>query len=38
MVEAVSGQIFLIVVVARLVSLWGQYLPTRTPRGESPVE
>jgi hypothetical protein len=36
MVEAVSGQIFLIVVVARLVSLWGQYLPQRTPRGEPP--
>jgi hypothetical protein len=34
MVEAVSGQIFLIVVVARLVSLWGQYLPTRASRGE----
>jgi hypothetical protein len=38
MVEAVAGQIFLIVVVARLVSLWGQYLPTRTPRGEPHVE
>ena len=34
MVEAVSGQIFLIVVVARLVSLWGQYLPQRASRGE----
>jgi hypothetical protein len=38
MVEAVSGQIFLIVVVARLVSLWGQYLPTRTPPSEPHVE
>jgi hypothetical protein len=38
MVEAVLGQIFLIVVVARLVSLWGQYLPTRAPRGERGVE
>ena len=38
MVEAVSGQIFLIVVVARLVSLWGQYLPQRPPRSEQSVE
>jgi voltage-gated potassium channel Kch len=38
MVEAVAGQIFLIVVVARLVSLWGQDLPRRAPRGEQRVE
>jgi hypothetical protein len=38
MVEAVAGQIFLIVVVARLVSLWGQYLPARAPRSESTAE
>jgi hypothetical protein len=37
-VEAVLGQIYLIVVVARLVSLWGQYLPTRTPHAERGVE
>jgi voltage-gated potassium channel len=32
MLEAILGQIYLIVVVARLVSLWGQTLPPRTPR------
>jgi predicted neutral ceramidase superfamily lipid hydrolase len=31
MLEAILGQIYLIVVVARLVSLWGQYLPGRAP-------
>jgi hypothetical protein len=34
MVEAVLGQIYLIVVVARLVSLWGQYLPQRGAKVE----
>ncbi len=38
MVEAVLGQIYLIVVVARLVSLWGQYLPGRGPTVEGGVE
>jgi hypothetical protein len=38
MVEAVLGQIFLIVVVARLVSLWGQYLPRRASRSERGLE
>jgi hypothetical protein len=38
MVEAVSGQIYLIVVVARLVSLWGQYLPGRGSRVEGATE
>jgi hypothetical protein len=38
MVEAVLGPIFLIVVVARLVSLWGQYLPTRAPNMERSAE
>jgi voltage-gated potassium channel Kch len=38
MVEAVLGQIFLIVVVARLVSLWGQDLPSRAPRATSSAE
>jgi hypothetical protein len=33
MVEAVAGQVYLVVVVARLVSLWGQYLPQRAHRG-----
>jgi hypothetical protein len=32
MFEAILGQIYLIVVVARLVSLWGQNLPSRAPR------
>ncbi len=34
MLEAILGQIYLIVVVARLVSLWGQYLPGRVPDAE----
>ena len=38
MVEAVLGQIYLIVVVARLVSLWGQYLPGRAPTADGGVE
>jgi hypothetical protein len=32
MMEALLGQIFLVIVVARLVSLWGQNLPPRPPR------
>lgn len=32
MVEALLGQIYLVIVVARLVSLWGQDLPPRPPR------
>ncbi|HKT38730.1 MAG TPA: ion channel [Ktedonobacterales bacterium] len=32
MVEALSGQIYLVLVVARLVSLWGQELPPRHRR------
>ncbi|MGZ6307069.1 MAG: potassium channel family protein [Ktedonobacterales bacterium] len=32
MVEALLGQIYLVIVVARLVSLWGQNLPPRPPR------
>ncbi len=31
MVEALLGQIYLVIVVARLVSLWGQTLPPRPP-------
>jgi hypothetical protein len=38
MVEAVLGQIYLIVVVARLVSLWGQYLPQRGSKVEGSAE
>jgi hypothetical protein len=38
MVEAVMGQIYLIVVVARLVSLWGQYLPQRGSKVEGSAE
>jgi hypothetical protein len=34
MLEAILGQIYLIVVVARLVSLWGQHLPGRAPDAE----
>jgi hypothetical protein len=34
MLEAILGQIYLIVVVARLVSLWGQYLPGRASDAE----
>lgn len=39
MVEALFGQIFLVIVVARLVSLWGQARPhreSRLPRDEAP--
>jgi voltage-gated potassium channel len=32
MLEAILGQVYLIIVVARLVSLWGQDLPARAPR------
>ena len=32
MVEALAGQIYLVIVVARLVSLWGQNFPPRPPR------
>ena len=38
MVEAVAGQIYLIVVVARLVSLWGRYLPQRASKGDGATE
>jgi hypothetical protein len=34
MVEALSGQIYLVIVVARLVSLWGQQRPEQPPRHE----
>ena len=37
MLEALSGQIFLVIVVARLVSLWGQALPrSERPRRRQP--
>jgi hypothetical protein len=32
MMEALLGQIYLVIVVARLVSLWGQNLPPRPPK------
>lgn len=35
MTEALSGQIYLVLVVARLVSLWGQELPRRRQRDET---
>ena len=33
MLEALVGQIYLVIIVARLVSLWGQERPTPAPRG-----
>ncbi len=33
MLEALFGQIYLVIIVARLVSLWGQARPERPPRG-----
>jgi hypothetical protein len=38
MLEAILGQVYVVILVARLVSLWGQYLPTRSPHGERSVE
>jgi hypothetical protein len=32
MLEALFGQIYLVLIVARLVSLWGQERPPRSPR------
>ncbi len=35
MLEALFGQIYLVIIVARLVSLWGQGVPARQPRHAS---